>query len=135
MNLDDGNVYDRKLRKENISFYNDYGYLIVPDLISEEDINALKKETIEIFRGNRGKIDGLLDLQNETDEEILKKYVAIHFPHKISPLIKNFLSHKNVTEVLSSIVSPNIKCMQSMLFVKAPGKAGQAWHQDEYYIP
>ena len=22
-----------------------------------------------------------------------------------------------------------------MLFVKAPGKAGQAWHQDEYYIP
>jgi ectoine hydroxylase-related dioxygenase (phytanoyl-CoA dioxygenase family) len=25
--------------------------------------------------------------------------------------------------------------MQSMLFVKAPGKKGQAWHQDEYYIP
>jgi ectoine hydroxylase-related dioxygenase (phytanoyl-CoA dioxygenase family) len=25
--------------------------------------------------------------------------------------------------------------MQSMLFVKAPGKAGQSWHQDEYYIP
>ncbi len=22
-----------------------------------------------------------------------------------------------------------------MLFVKAPGKAGQSWHQDEYYIP
>ena len=22
-----------------------------------------------------------------------------------------------------------------MLFVKGPGKAGQAWHQDEYYIP
>ena len=25
--------------------------------------------------------------------------------------------------------------MQSMLFVKAPGKPGQSWHQDEYYIP
>jgi phytanoyl-CoA hydroxylase len=25
--------------------------------------------------------------------------------------------------------------MQSMLFVKGPGKAGQSWHQDEYFIP
>ncbi len=25
--------------------------------------------------------------------------------------------------------------MQSMLFVKAPGKQGQSWHQDEYFIP
>ncbi|HUZ61394.1 MAG TPA: phytanoyl-CoA dioxygenase family protein [Hanamia sp.] len=135
MNLNDGNVYGKKLKKENILFYHDYGYLIVPNLIPSEDIAILKKETVEIFRGNRGKIEGLLDVKNETDEEVLKKYVAIHFPHKISPLIKDFLSHKNVTEVLSKIVNPNVKCMQSMLFVKAPGKAGQAWHQDEYYIP
>jgi phytanoyl-CoA hydroxylase len=65
----------------------------------------------------------------------LKKYVAIHFPHKISPVIKQFLSHKAIVDVLTKIVSPNLKCMQSMLFVKAPGKAGQAWHQDEFYIP
>jgi ectoine hydroxylase-related dioxygenase (phytanoyl-CoA dioxygenase family) len=25
--------------------------------------------------------------------------------------------------------------MQSMLFIKASGKPGQAWHQDEYFIP
>ena len=25
--------------------------------------------------------------------------------------------------------------MQSMFFVKAPGKPGQAWHQDEIFIP
>jgi ectoine hydroxylase-related dioxygenase (phytanoyl-CoA dioxygenase family) len=65
----------------------------------------------------------------------LKKYVAIHFPHKISPLIYASLSHKKIIDVLVNIVSPNIKCMQSMLFVKGPGKAGQAWHQDEFYIP
>ncbi|HEY5462538.1 MAG TPA: phytanoyl-CoA dioxygenase family protein [Hanamia sp.] len=135
MNLNDGNVDNKKIKKKNISFYHDYGYLIVPDLVPQEDIAALKKETVEIFRGNRGKIEGLLDVNNETDEEVLKKYVAIHFPHKISPLIKKFLSNKNITKVLSKIVSPNVKCMQSMLFVKAPGKAGQAWHQDEYYIP
>ncbi|RYY52162.1 MAG: phytanoyl-CoA dioxygenase family protein, partial [Chitinophagaceae bacterium] len=69
------------------------------------------------------------------DEEILKKYVAIHFPHKFSQVILDSLSNKKIVEVLTEIVSPNLKAVQSMLFVKGPGKAGQAWHQDEYYIP
>jgi ectoine hydroxylase-related dioxygenase (phytanoyl-CoA dioxygenase family) len=37
--------------------------------------------------------------------------------------------------VLRQIVGPDIKCMQSMLFVKNAGKPGQAWHQDESFIP
>ncbi|MEO8821124.1 MAG: phytanoyl-CoA dioxygenase family protein [Ginsengibacter sp.] len=121
--------------EENVKFYEDFGYLVAPDLIPASDIEKLKKETVAIFRGDRGKIDGLLDVKEETDDEVLQKYVAIHFPHKISPLIKDFLSNKKIVDVLTKIVSPNVKCMQSMLFVKAPGKAGQAWHQDEYFIP
>ncbi len=29
----------------------------------------------------------------------------------------------------------SVKCVQSMMFVKGPGDPGQAWHQDEIYIP
>ncbi len=29
------------------------------------------------------------------------------------------------------VIGPDVKCMQSMLFIKASGKPGQAWHQDE----
>lgn len=120
---------------ENIAFYKDQGYLVVPDLLDADSINALKKETAEIFRGNRGDIDGLLDPEDLPDAELLKKYIAIHFPHKISALINTYLFNAKVIEILQGIVSPNLKCMQSILFVKAPGKAGQSWHQDEYYIP
>src|SRR5690606_1066450 len=89
-----------------------------------------------IFRGERGNIEGLVPVApEEPDSEVLKKYVAIHFPHKISPVIREFLSHEKVTDILTGVVGPNVKCMQSMLFVKAPGKRGQSWHQDEYYIP
>jgi phytanoyl-CoA hydroxylase len=122
--------------EENKKFYNDYGYLIAPGLIAAHEIADLKKDTAKIFRGHYGQIDGMLPVQEgETDSDILKKYVAIHFPHKLSPYIKDFLSHNGIVEVLKAVVSPNVKCMQSMLFVKAPGKAGQAWHQDEFYIP
>ncbi|MBS0029244.1 phytanoyl-CoA dioxygenase family protein [Chitinophaga sp. 22321] len=121
---------------ENIAFYKVYGYLVAPQLLNTHEIDELKKETAAIFRGQRGHVDGLLPVAAaESDADVLKKYVAIHFPHKISPLVHQYLFHPKIVEVLTNAVSPNVKCMQSMLFVKGPGKAGQAWHQDEFYIP
>lgn len=129
--IDNGCISD-----DNVAFYKQYGYLIAPDLLSASEITELKKETAAIFRGERGNVEGMLPVDaNDSDAEILKRYVAIHFPHKISPVIRRYLSHQKIVAVLTKIISANVKCMQSMLFVKGPGKAGQAWHQDEYYIP
>ncbi len=129
-------INNGKISQENIQYYHDFGYLVAPEMIAPEEVAVLKNDTAKIFRGDYGTIDGLLPVMpNEIDVDVLKKYVAIHFPHKISPVIKDFLGQKDIVEVLKAIVSPNVKCMQSMLFVKGPGKAGQAWHQDEYYIP
>jgi hypothetical protein len=33
------------------------------------------------------------------------------------------------------VIGPDVKAMQSMLFTKGEGKPGQAWHQDEFFIP
>ncbi|TAN11698.1 MAG: phytanoyl-CoA dioxygenase family protein [Chitinophagaceae bacterium] len=136
MTKKDAYIKNGSISHENINFYNGYGYLIAPELLSVSEIDELKNETAAIFRGERGKVEGLLTVEaNESDEDVLKKYVAIHFPHKISPVIHNYLSHPKIVHVLTGIISPNVKCMQSMLFVKGPGKAGQSWHQDEFYIP
>jgi len=117
-------------------FYHRNGYLVVPDLFTAAEMRELKAETARIFRGERGRVEGLLEVAPQvTDDEVLRKYLAIHFPHKLSPVIERSLSHPGIVEVLKSIIGPNVKCMQSMLFVKGPGKPGQSWHQDEYYIP
>lgn len=129
-------IHHGRLSPENTVFYKKCGYLVAPGLLSPDEITQLKKETAAIFRGDRGDIEGLLPVgPGESDDDVLKKYVAIHFPHKISKLIHQFLSHPKIIGILETIVSANLKCMQSMLFVKAPGKKGQSWHQDEYYIP
>lgn len=136
MNIEYSYIKSGAISEDNILFYNEFGYLICPDLLLNDEVHELKKETVQIFKGNRGNIEGLIKVdENEPDAEVLKKYVAIHFPHKISSIIKRYLSDKKITGILTKIIGPNVKCMQSMLFVKAPGKAGQAWHQDEYYIP
>ena len=136
MNKQNAFIPSTGITSENISFYTEYGYLIGCDLFSKSEIDELKKETAAIFRGERGYIDGILEVDPAlSDTEVLKKYVAIHFPNKISKLIHQFLFHARVVDVLTKIISRNLKCMQSMLFVKGPGKAGQSWHQDEFYIP
>uniref|UniRef100_UPI0040488B7F phytanoyl-CoA dioxygenase family protein n=1 Tax=Mariniflexile sp. TaxID=1979402 RepID=UPI0040488B7F len=136
MASDHSKIRNGKISKENVTFYKEAGYLIAENLISKYGIAELRNETNQIFRGERGKIEGLLPLSADiTDKEFLKKYVAIHFPHKISKVIHRYLSHPKLTAILSKIISSNVKCMQSMLFVKGPGKSGQSWHQDEYFIP
>ena len=129
-------LIETNITEENIQFYKEKGFLIAHNLFDDSEITALKEETLNIFKGKYGSIEGLQKVGNHENEfNILSKYLCIHFPHKLSELIFNYLGHEKITPVLKKIISPNVKAVQSMLFVKAPGKPGQSWHQDEYFIP
>ncbi|MEM7535684.1 MAG: phytanoyl-CoA dioxygenase family protein [Chloroflexota bacterium] len=125
-----------------IDFYVNNGYLAVPDLVSIDELAELKADIIKVARG---------EYPNETiqpvpadlsDEEVLSNILAIHQPHYVSPVMEKYCRHAKISGVLSQITgahlahwSGNVKCMQSMLFIKPPGYQGQSWHQDENYIP
>ena len=121
---------------EATSFYQQNGFLVIEDAFSPSAIETLREEATLICRGDRGDLKGIPTFDGtETDEEILRQILCIHFPHKISEHMFEILKSDQFVEVLTHIIGPNVKCMQSMLFIKAAGKPGQAWHQDEVYIP
>ncbi|MEO6906911.1 MAG: phytanoyl-CoA dioxygenase family protein, partial [Abditibacteriaceae bacterium] len=128
-------------QKQIDQFVND-GFLIVPDLVSPEEIEELKRDTIAIARGLY-PCDGITPASIETsDQQVLESILCIHQPHYVSPMMEKYVQHPKICGVLSQIVAAHqahwdgsVKCMQSMLFVKPPGFQGQAWHQDEIYIP
>jgi len=109
--------------------YHELGYMIVPEVLPPGLLDAARAETAAICRGERGLIDGM---QPGAD---LRQVLCVHFPHKVSPLILNLARLPVLVGALTSVIGPNVKLMQSMLFVKAEGKPGQAWHQDEAHIP
>jgi ectoine hydroxylase-related dioxygenase (phytanoyl-CoA dioxygenase family) len=120
-----------------VSLATDYqrdGYAICRELVDAATVAALRHETVAIASGHRGAIAGVTPRDLE-DEAALKDVLAIHFPHKVSPPMRAMLQHPSIVEVLRQLVGPDLKCMQSMLFVKNAGKPGQAWHQDETFIP
>ena len=117
-------------------YYRENGYLVVPDALSEGELEELRAEALSICKGERGEVQGFEPrIPGESDEETQRRYLCIHFPHKISAVMKKYLATPKMVEVLTEVVGPDVKCMQSMLFIKATGKPGQAWHQDEDFIP
>ena len=132
----DAYVQASEIQSAHVNFYREQGFLIARNMLSSDEINEIKAETLSLFRGERGLIDGLQPAEpQDTELDTLRKYLCIHFPHKLSEVILAYLKHPKIAHILQGIISPNVKAMQSMLFVKAPGKPGQSWHQDEYYIP
>jgi ectoine hydroxylase-related dioxygenase (phytanoyl-CoA dioxygenase family) len=118
------------------AFFAEHGYLVLEDALSVNEVDALNAETAQICRGSRGEVRGVTPAApDESDLEVMRRYLCIHFPHKISQLAYDTLAHPRTLEVLTRVIGPDVKCMQSMLFIKASGKPGQAWHQDEFFIP
>ena len=132
---------------ETADFYREQGYCVVHGAVSQAERGELLAETVAICRGRRGPLhqsgwgtppENLPtpeQCRTLSDDEILTRFLCIHHPHKFSEVMHRFLAHPVIVDVLTRGIGPDVKCMQSMLFIKSAGKPGQAWHQDEDYIP
>ncbi len=124
--------------------YCDDGYVVCERLFSDDELAALKEDLVKLARGYY-PCESLQPIPDSvSDEDALVNILCIHFPHHASPVVKAFTQHEKLARVLSQIVGAHladghwnggVKCMQSMFFAKPSGKPGQAWHQDELYIP
>ncbi|MEM6333837.1 MAG: phytanoyl-CoA dioxygenase family protein [Planctomycetota bacterium] len=70
-----------------------------------------------------------------TAEQKAQQFLRIHMLHRQIALHERYLLHPRVLDVLEVLIGPDVSALQSMLFLKPPGKVGQGWHQDSYYIP
>lgn len=132
----------RLLSLAQVRQFVDQGFLVIPDLVTPEEVDEMRRDIVTLARGHY-KCDALPPKSEDlSDEAVLRSVLCIHEPHHVSPVILNYVKHQKICGVLSQITGAhlphwtgNVKCMQSMFFVKPPNFQGQAWHQDEIYIP
>ena len=118
------------------------GFLAVEGLV-DADLRAAISAEIPRFARNEYPVSNPVDVPSgATDAEAAEKILAIHFPHFVSDVMSTVIQHPPIVEILQDITAAHlahwdgsVKCMQSMLFAKPAGLQGQAWHQDERYIP
>ncbi len=142
MDTDTRLIRPQYLSEEQIQLFVNDGFLVIPSLVSSKELEELRNDTVAIAKGTY-PCNTLKPLPDTlSDEQVLQNILCIHQPHYISPVIDRFIQHEGICGVLSQVTAAHlpywdgsVKCMQSMLFVKPPNFQGQAWHQDEIYIP
>jgi ectoine hydroxylase-related dioxygenase (phytanoyl-CoA dioxygenase family) len=116
--------------------YSTDGYVVLPGALSAAEVAEIRAEALRLCRGELGPVEGLLPASpGESDDEVIRRYLCLHFPHKLSDVMARAMRHPAVLAVLTRVIGPDVKAMQSMLFTKGEGRPGQAWHQDEFFIP
>lgn len=119
------------------------GYALLRNALASAEVDAINDEAVRICRGDLGPVGrspknvtpvGAPETA-DSDAKVLRRYLCIHYPHKLSDTVARTMKQDRLVDGLTQVIGPNVKAMQSMLFVKSEGKPGQAWHQDEHFIP
>ncbi len=120
------------------------GYVVVSGLLTAVELAGISTVLLRIARGQYPCRGFEPVAQQASDDEALARVTAVHHPHFAIPQLMEIVRHERIVAVLSRIIGAHlpsawwngsVKCMQSMLFCKPPGALGQAWHQDEAFIP
>jgi ectoine hydroxylase-related dioxygenase (phytanoyl-CoA dioxygenase family) len=127
---------------DHVTEYVDDGYTVVPGLVDGETLDSLRAEAARFACGEY-PVANPPDLPADaTEEDALASILAVHFPHWVSDVCRDAVVHPGVVEAVSMLAGAHLphwdgsaKAMQTMLFLKPPGMPGQAWHQDERFIP
>ena len=125
------------LSKDEINFYNDQGYLLVEDVISENQ----HKEMLALVDGffEKSKMirenDNIFDLEDghSSDNPRLKR---VKQPHQHSQFFWDIIKESKIEEILRDLLGDNVSLKTSKLNTKAPGGgAAVEWHQDWAFYP
>src|SRR5215213_4322579 len=129
------------------------GFLVVRGLLSAEEVAELRTHTEDLMQGRLPEqqvemavrdphADGGVSIQrleappaHLSPDQKAEYFLRIHMLHRQLALHERYLLHPRVLDVLEVLIGPDLLALQTMLFLKPPGKPGQGWHQDSYYIP
>ncbi|MEF3303414.1 phytanoyl-CoA dioxygenase family protein [Paenibacillus sp. GYB003] len=122
---------------EQYAAYHKDGYLIVKGLLEADDVSRLQSWTDDIFYGRVTELDHLSRehawMEGTNKAERLAS-ARMHMPHLHNETAEWGLLHPRLLDVLEALIGPDVLALQSMLFFNPPGKGGQGWHQDSFYI-
>ncbi|BBH24114.1 hypothetical protein Back11_54590 [Paenibacillus baekrokdamisoli] len=127
--------------KEYTQYHRD-GYLIVRGLLSKEDISKLYDLAERTRAGTIKPVEPInaadSDNLDKANEDPLKSefvhQTRVHMVSRLDTVAEWGMLHPRVLDVTEALIGPDVYALQSMLFLNPPGRGGQGWHQDSYYI-
>lgn len=127
---------------EQVASFWDDGFVVVPDLLSQEEVQALNRRTDEILAGTAAFPKQFVHLEPEQSQSAVALIDPALVVRKISNLTTRdsqfgqLLKHPNVLSTVTAILGPDVKLLNDQMLCK-PARYGSAkpYHQDSPYWP
>lgn len=123
------------LTQEQISFYNEHGYLHIPALFSPAEIEELSSEMDRLVQDwaytNEGWTGPWRQAYMNPETEKQSKLTSMHDLHFYSAAWCRAVTHPKLTEAMSDLIGPNVELHHSTMHIKPP-QTGHPFpmHQD-----
>lgn len=125
------------LTAEQVDFYNENGYLMVPDALTPKEVAELRHTVDEIVAG-ASKVTTHTDIYDLEDGHTAAapRVRRIKTPHKHFDYFKRLVRNPRLTAMLAALIGPNIRLHGSKLNMKSAGYGAPVeWHQDWAFYP
>jgi phytanoyl-CoA hydroxylase len=127
--------------KEEKEFFDENGYLVVPDLLSQRELAELRTRVDAALAGSEPQF-GDFDVQWEPttkDRQDLPRAqrlrIMFHLCHR-DPFFWSHATRPAIVDRMANLLGPDIKLYTDQLFVKGPYNGSEVpWHQDSAYWP
>ncbi len=125
--------------KEYAQYHRD-GFLIVRGLLSKEDTGLLYELAERTRLGGintKGTESSYQPEDPESKDPLTAEFVQqtrVHMVSRLDAIAEEGLLHPRILDVTEALIGPDVYALQSMMFLNPPGRGGQGWHQDSYYI-
>ena len=103
--------------QEFTDHFTEFGFVLLADALTPDEVAAVNADALKLCRGDYGTIRyGLSDADrpDETaadlasagsDDEILRRYLCIHFPHKVSAAARRALASPRIVQGLTAPIT------------------------------
>lgn len=125
------------ITEQQVKFYRDNGYLVVADVLSSEQLAAVRREVDDLVeksvavRAN----DAVYDLE-DTHAAEQPRVRRIKTPHQYMPAVAALTSDPTLVGILTRLIGPGVRFQTSKLNMKSAGfGAAVEWHQDWAFYP
>ncbi len=125
------------LSSDQVEFYRTNGYLIIPDVLTREQVAEGRRIVDEFTERSRAiaASDDVFDLEpgHTAERPAIRRLKS---PAKQHPFFNDLIHSDAILDPLESVIGPNIRALGSKLNLKAAGVGSPVeWHQDLAFHP
>ena len=100
------------------------GYVVVPDLISQQEVDEIKASLAPWLRGELMGRNDFEGIRSERVYALLAK----------APPVARIIEHPDVLALLDALLTPHYRLSACLAIQVHPGETPQGWHADDSYV-